>query len=753
MRLKRLFTFWWLATVVFFWVLDAWVASIWFHDLPFLDLLILAVPTHELYVRILIAIITAIGAGAMYHLTARQTRHLRDQLNSDQRLRALSENIDAVLWVASPDHRTLYYISPAAGHLWNLNPADMKGDLDAWFRFIHPADQANLRRFIKESIQEGTEDPDRILVYPEFRIQLPNGKTRWVETRSRMLRSSPDAELQILGVSRDITEARQIQEALRQSEERYRLIVEHASEGVEITQDDQISFANKRLCEMLEYSPEEIRDIPFSRIFTEEALEELYRREIERRRESRQDGTYETTLLTKHGRVLNVEVRYAIIEYRGRPATFAMIRDVTAEKEAVSQIARQERALQLSQYIAQTFLTTDNEEMYDRVMQGVCRFLESPLGFIGYLDEKGGLVIPAMSGEAWESNRGSNGTVIFPRDRWAGTWGEALKTGQTQVAHGEIAVPVGHTELETVLAVPMLYHDHLIGVFVVAKRPQGYGPEEIALLEAAAEQTAPILHALRKEEQQRREHEILQQTVYQSQKREALGTLVGGVAHEFNNILQSLFLYGDLVNGQLGLQHAAREDFDLLMSSAHRARQLVRQILTFSRKNAQEQKPIHLPKIIEEALVLIRAGLPPEIEIVSDIPADVPPILGDADQIHQIIVNLSNNAMQAMAESGGQLSLSLANSVGEQVELRVRDTGHGMDQSTADRIFDPFFTTRESGEGTGLGLSIVQGVVEQMGGTIEVHSQIGKGAEFILRFPVYVEAVGHEQAAIDEVPR
>jgi len=237
----------------------------------------------------------------------------------------------------------------------------------------------------------------------------------------------------------------------------------------------------------------------------------------------------------------------------------------------------------------------------------------------------------------------------------------------------------------------------------------------------------------------------------QSQKMEAVGTLAGGIAHDFNNILTAILGYTEL--SMLALPpkaDQAKSDLQEVLKACERARQLVKQILTFSRHSEHERKPLRLQYIIKEALKLLRSSLPTTIEIRQDIDDDCGPILADPTQIHQIIMNLCTNAYHAMRNHGGVLGIALtsidmdanyANGVigfqpGKYLKLEISDTGSGIKPEFIGKVFEPYFTTKKKGEGTGLGLSVVHGIVNKHGGQITVYSEPGEGTTFKIYFPM-----------------
>ncbi len=245
------------------------------------------------------------------------------------------------------------------------------------------------------------------------------------------------------------------------------------------------------------------------------------------------------------------------------------------------------------------------------------------------------------------------------------------------------------------------------------------------------------------------EHQLEMQ-LRNAQKMEALGTLAGGIAHDFNNILSAIIGYTELGLLDAPEDSPVHDHFKQVLKAARRAADLVSQILTFSRRNARERQPLLLGPIIDEALKLLRGTLPTTVEIRKTLAEDMPPVMADTAQMHQIIMNLCTNASHAMREHGGALEVGLrpvsitalrtawqsALKPGNYAELTVADTGHGMTPATLARIFEPYFTTKHGGDGTGLGLATVHGIVLLYEGAIHVDSTPGAGTRFTILLPV-----------------
>ncbi|MBU1109545.1 MAG: PAS domain S-box protein [Candidatus Riflebacteria bacterium] len=251
------------------------------------------------------------------------------------------------------------------------------------------------------------------------------------------------------------------------------------------------------------------------------------------------------------------------------------------------------------------------------------------------------------------------------------------------------------------------------------------------------------------------EKKKLESQLNQARKMESIGTLAGGIAHDFNNILSAIMGFADIAMMESENPVKLRRDLEEILKGANRAKELVRQILTFSRESPQQIQSIKAQIVVEDTLKLLRSTIPTTIEIRTDINPDCQTILADPTQIHQIVMNLCTNAYQAMRGKTGTLAVSLQQVTlhqsdvshkinmkpGSYIRLIVSDSGIGMSKEIQDKIFDPYFTTKEKGEGTGLGLSVVHGIVISLLGDITVYSEEGIGTTFNVYLPVIGKAV------------
>ena len=243
---------------------------------------------------------------------------------------------------------------------------------------------------------------------------------------------------------------------------------------------------------------------------------------------------------------------------------------------------------------------------------------------------------------------------------------------------------------------------------------------------------------------------------------EALGTLAGGVAHDFNNILGAIVGFTQVVYDDIEDHPDSREDLAQVLKACTRAKDLVRQILSFSRRGPQQLRPTALGPIVKEAANLLRSTVPAAIVLDVEVGEELPAVLADPTQMHQVLMNLCTNAVHAMRDRAGLLTIKLSAvelddefirrypilHPGRHLRLTVKDSGHGINPLTLSRIFEPFFTTKGPGEGTGLGLSVVHGIIAEHAGAISVDSELGRGATFQL----YLPALAINEAARPSIP-
>ena len=389
-------------------------------------------------------------------------------------------------------------------------------------------------------------------------------------------------------------------------------------------------------------------------------------------------------------------------------------------------------------------------------------------------------------------------------ERWAAELSHGgFITGDVSVFPDCEQERLGPYGVQSILLLPLFWDGQWRGVlgFEDLRTANGWTTDEIRVLRTAAQMVGAYMQHRKSEESLRRAYDSLERRVEertadltrtnakleqevavrrmaekekarlesqlsQAQKMEAIGTLAGGIAHDFNNILVSILGYTELALRKMESENPFRRHFEEVLKAANRAKELVRQILIFSRQVEQNETPVHVHLIAKEVLALIRASCPANIEIRHHINSSAGAVLADPVQIHQVILNLCTNALHAMKRNGGTLKIFVESArldapmhtphgdlvPGDYVKIIVSDTGHGMDPQIAQRIFEPFFTTKGVGEGTGMGLAILHGIVTSHNGAVLVRSAPNAGATFEVFLPKYHSEKHVQQDAVAEIP-
>lgn len=488
--------------------------------------------------------------------------------------------------------------------------------------------------------------------------------------------------------------------AFQESEGRFQAVFEQAPLGIAILNGVSGVFekTNQKFSHIIGYTPEEILQQSFRTVCSPgDALEYLEIRDLFL--EGRLD-TYraQKLWLRKDGTEVWINLTIVPLKFNREKTIFylVMVEDISRHKQA------EEERLRLGTIVNQV------DEMI---------VVADPSGVIQYVNP----AFERISGYAREEVMGGN-LLDFPVEQRNGITADSIRA---VLEKGEV------------------WKGHCI-----SRKKDGSLLQEDVTITPVSDTAGAVANLVAIKRDATKETQLANR-LQQVQKMEAIGTLAGGIAHDFNNILGAIFGYSELAIAKTKDMPAVRNYLDEVMKAAQRAKELVQQILTFSRQTEQEKKPVKPKIIVKEALKFLRASLPSTIEIKSKILSDSM-ILADSTQIHQIVMNLCSNASQAMKENGGLLEVVLEDveadaellgnhpdlKPGKYLKMDVSDTGVGIPAGNLDRIFDPFFTTKPLGEGTGMGLSVVHGIVTGNGGIVLVASKPGQGSVFTVLLPV-----------------
>ena len=577
-----------------------------------------------------------------------------------------------------------------------------------------------------------------------------------------------------------ITEREQAEAKQKQSDQWLGLILRASRDGIMVEDSGKVVYANQSYSEMLGYdTPEEIFGLDVAELLSVDEVERMTGFGTARLRGDTAPSIYEFMTKRKDGSTIRVEASVSTTVVGGKTYISTVLRDIAERKGA-------EAALQEADRRA----ITEYERLLNRLASlaqslGSARDLTAVYRALGDFTLASapctGIVIAIYHPErrvreavyVWADGEEMSTAELPPMPVGDGPIGQVIKTGEIFVCEdlGKAMLnrpviwlgPEHHTVSRPAIIAPMAIMGRVIGVLEIQNDDGDvYKVEHVTALRMAANLAAGAIENMRLLEQERRK----QQRSQQAQKMESIGTLAGGIAHDFNNILAAILGYSEFAAADLQGDHRVHSHLVEVLKAAGRARELVKQILTFSRQREPDRKLIEVGPILDEALNLLRASLPSTIEIIREIDPRVPSLLGDAVRIHQVMMNLGTNAMHAMSERGGILRVKLvgldidADAVqthadlheGKYLRLSVSDTGSGIDPQTLERIFEPFFTTKGPGEGTGLGLATVYGIVKDHEGAISVDSQSGNGTTFNIYFPVHEGEVPESVIQSGEIP-
>ncbi|MFH1035199.1 MAG: PAS domain S-box protein [Pseudomonadota bacterium] len=551
-----------------------------------------------------------------------------------------------------------------------------------WWRHS-PELQAKLRQAVAQAAQGQ---------YVSMEVTHPDqeGRLRHIDFSIKPV-TGPDGQVILLvPEGRDITERRQAAEFLRESEERYRLLVESANEGIVVAQDGMIKFHNSRMLELTGLMAQEYTGRPFIEHIHPDDRQRVLERHQRRLQGDRSPNTEPFRIVDKQGRIKWLLPNGILISWEGRPATLAFFTDITERMQVTEALRASEQRLGS---ILQT--TPDSLVVYDRE------------GRVTYLNP----TFTSVFG--WQASEILGQRVPFvPPEEQAETSrviADLFATGGPETFRTKRLTKTGEKLTISISAAAIRDDDGQITGMVV--------------------NLTDITHI-----------EQLEAQLRQAQKMEAVGTLAGGIAHDFNNLLGVILGYADRAHDHDLRGEKVSRDIAQIANAANRASRLVLQLLTFSRRGQTKMRPANLNDELKRFAEMLERTIPKMVAISLDPAENLALISCDPNQIELALLNLANNSVDAMPD-GGQLTFRTRNvnldeaycrqhpeaHPGSYVLLEVSDNGQGMTPETQQHIFDPFFTTKEVGKGTGLGLSTVYGIVADHGGFIACDSEPGAG--------------------------
>ncbi|GEM_PF-569500 len=658
------------------------------------------------------------------------TFFFRDQVNRffeyDESIRLIAENCPVPIygaWDFSLGNGIVgglltsgYYQGQAAGQLaleiLNGKPA---GELPVVF------DSPNRYMFDYRYLKKFHINPDRL---PDEAILINKPPSIYHHYRHAVWTGLAAFALQlciIFFLTISIVRRRRIEKAIRQSENRLNMILETANEGFwEISSDGIGINVNAELCRMLNRTRDEIVGYPIY-AFTDDANRSIFESQLAKRRQGKR-SQYEIVLQKSDGKAIHCQFNSSPLfdEQSRYMGSFAMVTDISPRKHSERALKNREAMLRA------VFESTDN---------GIV--VVNAAGHISQMNDRFRSIFPMPKRE---TNNHLSHPMIFNDCMKPHIAQHEMPSHfyQPSIASQNKIISRIRCRNGTVVDVscyPLQFDKHRENDFVFSFRD--------------------ITDNIRLESQ-----------LLQSQKMEALGTLTSGIAHDFNNILAAIQGYAEILKYHLKDRPDAIQKISRVLKASQRAKTLVQQIHSFSRPQHIEPRAFRAGLIIKEVVKLLQASIPSNISIQMDMRTKRDTITVDPGQIHQVIMNLCTNAVHAMQDEGGVLTVVLENvrfqtdqqfidialSEGNYLSLRVKDTGHGMSPELMTKIFDPYFTTKEKGRGTGLGLSVTLGIVKNHGGAIKVESNEWHGTDFTVYLPLSDDVEPSEQKRTSPLP-
>jgi len=599
--------------------------------------------------------------------------------------------------------------SPEFFSLFGLDPEKDSATFETWRRVLYPDDLPAAEKRIFNAVRDHTH------LTNEYRIVKPSGDMRWIHAFGSTQYDQEGRPLRMSGMSIDITEHRRAEDALRESEEKFRTAFRTSPDAILITRmkDGVFVDANDVFFETSGFTRDEIvgKSLAELRIWTDPAGRERFVADISR---SGQVNNLEAQFRMKDGSIINGLMSASIITVDGATHILSITKNIDELKRAGEERARLATAIEQS---PETIVITDAS------------------GTIVYVNPAFERITGYTEGESLGAKPSILKSGLHDEDFYRELW-EAIKGGSVWSGH------------------------------FINRKKDGSLYEEEATISPVKDSVGAIVNFVAVKRDVTKEVS-LQKQLLQSQKLEAVGTLAGGVAHDFNNLLQVVIGFSELLMQNMKEGSSEHSDLKSILQAARTGAELVRGLLTFSRKVETKFQPLQINKSIMHIIRILERTFPRTIDIKTSLDPDLSEINADATQIEQVLMNLSLNARDAMPDGGTlifetsnvtlgkawcRLHLGLAE--GRHVRLLISDTGQGMTRATIERVFEPFFTTKQIGSGTGLGLAIVYGIIQQHNGSIRCDSSPGKGSAFEIYFRAVEggERPGEvESAAIPEV--
>ncbi len=627
---------------------------------------------------------------------------------SEEKFRQMAENIHAALWISEVGQGPVIYVNPAFEEVFGISRETLYSRPRAWMDLIHFDDHERVASSMARVIRTRSSGA----AAEEFRISAEGGHDRWISARIFPISDETGRVYRFVVIADDVTDRKRMEEVLRESEERYRLLVQLSPDAIFIQSEGKIVFINDAGAAL--FGAESLDRLIGTEVvdlmhpdFKESARDRIHKLRYIKGKFPRSEEKY----LRLDGTCFDAEVVAAPFLYQDRAAIQVVARDITERKRAEEKIREQ------------------------------ADFLDKATDAIIVHDLKGQVIY-------W--NRG--GEILYG-------WTQEEALGRDLI---ELLEPKDQKRLLEILP-KILANGTWSGELkqVTKNGSQRVVQSSCTLLRDPTGAARSVLMINRDVT----ENKLLEAQLLRSQRLESLGTLAGGIAHDLNNVLTPIMMSVEMLKGACE-DSQSQSILDSVETAAARGAEIIKQLLTFARGLKGEFVLLQPKHLIKEMDPILKGTFPKSIEIGIDLVKDLWTVQADATQLHQVLLNLCVNARDAMPD-GGKLSIRARNMVvdeqyarahidakpGRYVLIAVDDSGSGISPENLDKIFDPFFTTKEVGRGTGLGLSTVLTIVKNHGGFLTVVSELGRGSSFSVFIPAAQGTEVHETLKDETAPR
>ncbi len=615
---------------------------------------------------------------------------------SEERYRTIVEDQTELICRFSPDKK-LTFVNGAYCRYFNKTPEELIGK--SFMSLIPKKDRYDVLKHFR------LLTPENPVATHEHRVILPNGEFRWQHWTNRALLDDQGHIIEFQSVGRDITKHKQADDALRESEEKFRAISSTAADAILVMDNEgKITYWNPAAERMFGYTSDEALDKELHMFLSPFRYHAAYKKGMKQFIKTGTGPAIDTTseffAIRKDGSEFPIEVSTSAIRITGQWHSVGIVRDITDRKQT-------EHALRESEKKYRTLFEESKDVVY----------ISSPEGQFIDINSAGVHLFGYASREEVLQINLSEDLYVYPFDR---------------------------EEFQYIMATQGFIKDFE----VLFKRKDGYQLSVLITATAVHDQAGTIV-AYRGIMKDITERKRLEQQLIQAQKMEAVGQLAGGIAHDFNNILTAIIGFGTLLKMETERGHPLHSYVTQILTSAERAANLTQALLAFSRKQIISPKPVNLNEIIRGVKSLLSRIIGEDIELSTKLIDNDLIIMADIGQIEQVLMNLATNARDAMPD-GGSLTITTDlmsfdyefikahgyGTPGIYAFISCEDTGIGMDKGIQEKIFEPFFTTKDIGKGTGLGLSMVYGIIQQHDGYINVYSEPSRGTVFKIYLPL-----------------